>query len=66
MNIAVIITKLGQIKKIDLDSIKVKSRGAGGIKGFKLEDGDEVKTMSVYEDKSAVVDDIEVVEEVQA
>lgn len=66
MNVAFIITKKGQVAKLNVNQIKVKNKGAGTVKGIKIEDGDEVAAMQIIsvEDQDVDTEETEESEEV--
>jgi len=64
MEVAFIITKKGQVAKLNIDQVKAKNKGAGTVKGIKVEDGDEVVAMQVIS-SDVVIDTEEEEEEVK-
>ncbi len=52
--IAVVMTKSGLVKKFNLGEVRVSSRGAKGVKGIGLREGDEVIGFQVIDSEESV------------
>jgi len=49
------ITKLGQVLKYEVSEVPVQGRGAAGVKGIKLNDGDSVAFVSLNDEEGEVI-----------
>lgn len=51
MKVIVFVTKKGKMKKVDLKEVRIMGRGAKGITGIELEEGDEVVSIAIFEEE---------------